>query len=111
MSAPEVKYVRSGDLHIACSVLGSGSPDLVFVPGAASHLESLWEEPSVARFFRRLASFSRLITFDKRGTGMSDRVDARGPGRRARVEDPAGSCGGVGHRLRGPRDARAPGRA
>jgi len=86
VSVPEVKYVRSGDLHIAYSVVGSGSTDLVYVPSAASHLESLWEEPSVARFFRRLASFSRLIMFDKRGTGMSDRVEGV-PTLEERMED------------------------
>jgi pimeloyl-ACP methyl ester carboxylesterase len=66
--------------------MGSGPPDLVFVPGFASHLESLWEEPSVARWHRRLASFSRLIMFDKRGTGMSDRVEGV-PTLEARMDD------------------------
>jgi pimeloyl-ACP methyl ester carboxylesterase len=62
-------------VHVAYQVVGEGPVDLVFIPSAVSHVESNWEEPSVARFFRRLASFSRLIVFDKRGTGMSDRVD------------------------------------
>ncbi|HZT64530.1 MAG TPA: alpha/beta fold hydrolase [Acidimicrobiales bacterium] len=71
---PLTRYARSGEVHVAYQVLGSGPADLVFVPGAASHLETLWEHPAVARWFRRLAWMSRLITFDKRGTGMSDRV-------------------------------------
>jgi pimeloyl-ACP methyl ester carboxylesterase len=73
---PETRYVRSGDVHIAYQVIGDGPIDLVFVPGFVSHLELIWEDPEQTRFFRRLASFCRLILFDKRGTGMSDRVAA-----------------------------------
>ena len=68
------RYARSGDVNIAYQVVGDGPIDLVVVLGWVSHLAYVWEEPSVARFFERLASFSRLIMFDKRGTGMSDRV-------------------------------------
>jgi pimeloyl-ACP methyl ester carboxylesterase len=68
------KYVRSGDVHIGYQVVGQGPPDLVYVPGWVSHVELAWEEPTLARFLGRLSSFSRLITFDKRGTGLSDRV-------------------------------------
>jgi len=72
---PETRYTKSGNVHIAYQVLGSGPTDLIVVPPALlAHIESVWEEPSVARFYRRLASFSRLMIFDKRGTGMSDRV-------------------------------------
>lgn len=71
---PDTRYARSGDVHIAYQVLGDGPLDIVFVPGFASHLEWQWEEPMQAAFFRRLASFSRLIRFDKRGAGLSDRV-------------------------------------
>ncbi len=71
---PETLYARSGDVNIAYQVVGEGPIDLVFVMGWVSHLEYFWREPSFARFLRRLASFSRLILFDKRGTGMSDRV-------------------------------------
>src|SRR3989442_5486081 len=71
---PETKYARSGDVHIAYQVVGNGPRDLVLVPGWISNIEVFWEEPSVARFLERLASFSRLILFDKRGTGLSDRV-------------------------------------
>lgn len=69
----ETKYAKSGDIHIAYQTVGEGSLDLVFVMGWISHLDHLWEGPS-ARFLARLASFSRLILFDKRGTGLSDRV-------------------------------------
>ena len=71
---PETRYAKSGDVHIAYQVLGEGPPDLVFVPGFVSHLEANWQLPALAQFFRRLASFSRLILFDKRGTGLSDRT-------------------------------------
>jgi pimeloyl-ACP methyl ester carboxylesterase len=71
---PETKYARSDGVHIAYQVFGHGPPDLVFVPGWASHLEYAWEEPLYARYLERLGSFSRVIAFDKRGTGLSDRV-------------------------------------
>jgi pimeloyl-ACP methyl ester carboxylesterase len=71
---PETRYAKSGDVHIAYQVVGDGPIDLVEVPGWLSHLEYSWEEPRFARFLLRLASFSRLIRFDKRGTGLSDRV-------------------------------------
>lgn len=71
---PETHYARSGDVNIAYQVLGSGPLDIVFVMGWVSHLEYFWKHPLFARFLRRLASFSRLIVFDKRGTGLSDRV-------------------------------------
>jgi len=70
---PETRYVKSGDVHIAYQVVGSGPLDLVFVPGFVSNIEANWTNAARAGFFRRLASFSRLILFDKRGTGMSDR--------------------------------------
>src|SRR3989475_8096460 len=71
---PIVRYARSGDLTIAYQVLGDGPFDLVWVPGLIGHLELEWEEPRTARFFRRLAAFSRFIRFDKRGSGLSERV-------------------------------------
>ena len=74
MERPETKYARSGDFYIAYQVIGEGDIDVVYVPGWVSHLDLYWEEPSAARFMRRLASFSRLIVFDKRGIGMSDPV-------------------------------------
>ena len=71
---PQTRYARSGKINIAYQVTGDGPLDLVYVPGWVSHVELAWEEPSYAAFLRRLASFSRLIMFDKRGTGLSDRV-------------------------------------
>jgi pimeloyl-ACP methyl ester carboxylesterase/DNA-binding winged helix-turn-helix (wHTH) protein len=71
---PQTMYARSGDVNIAYQVIGDAPLDLVFVMGWVSHLEYFWREPSFARFLLRLASFSRLILFDKRGTGLSDRV-------------------------------------
>jgi pimeloyl-ACP methyl ester carboxylesterase len=71
---PATRYARSGSVHIAYQVIGQGPMDLVLVPGWLSHLESVWEEPGLARLLERLATFSRLILFDKRGTGLSDRV-------------------------------------
>src|SRR5215470_2002665 len=71
---PETRFTRSGNVHIAYQVVGDGPLDLVYVPGWVSHVELAWEEPTLARFLERLASFSRLILFDKRGTGLSDRV-------------------------------------
>jgi pimeloyl-ACP methyl ester carboxylesterase len=73
-SVPETRYAKSGDLNIAYQVVGEGPFDLVYVPGWVSNIEAMWEEPSHARLLGRLAAFSRLILFDKRGTGMSDPV-------------------------------------
>jgi pimeloyl-ACP methyl ester carboxylesterase len=74
MIVPQTQYAKVGSVHIAYQVVGSGPPDLVMVPGFVSHIECNWEEPSFARALERLAGFSRLILFDKRGTGLSDRV-------------------------------------
>lgn len=71
---PETRYVKNGDVNIAYQVVGQGDVDIVFVMGWVSHLEYFWEEPHFAAFLNRLASFSRLILFDKRGTGLSDHV-------------------------------------
>ena len=72
---PETRFTRAGDVDIAYQVVGSASQlDLVFVPGWVSHLEVMWELPEFARFLDRLAAMGRLILFDKRGTGLSDRV-------------------------------------
>src|SRR3954452_1509528 len=69
----ETAYTKSGDVNIAYQVVGDGPLDLVLVPGFVSHLDLDWEEPGYSHFLMRLASFSRLIRFDKRGTGLSDR--------------------------------------
>ena len=68
------RYARSGDVNIAYQVVGDGPIDLVLTFGWVSHLAYVWEEPSIGRFLDRLASFTRLVLYDKRGTGMSDRV-------------------------------------
>jgi len=74
MDVPETRYAKSGDVRIAYQVLGSGPFDLVLVPGFVTNLELFWEMSPMARWLRRLAAFSRLILFDKRGTGLSDRA-------------------------------------
>ncbi|MDX1925416.1 MAG: alpha/beta fold hydrolase [Pirellulaceae bacterium] len=74
IQVPEVRYARSGDVNIAYQIVGKGEIDLVFVMGWVSHLDWFWKEPTFASFLMRLASFARLIIFDKRGTGLSDRV-------------------------------------
>src|ERR1700682_1125812 len=71
---PTTKYAKSADVHIAYQVVGEGAQNLVLVPGWVSHIEYAWEAPSFSHFLRRLASFSRLILLDRRGTGLSDRV-------------------------------------
>ena len=71
---PETQYARSGEVNIAYQVVGDAPLDLVFVMGWVSHMEYFWRETRFAKFLMRLASFSRLILFDKRGTGLSDRV-------------------------------------
>ncbi len=83
---PKTRYARSGGVNIAYQVIGAGPLDLVYVPGWLSNVEMMWENPMHARFLRRLASFSRLIVFDKRGTGLSDRV-AEFPTLEQRMDD------------------------
>ena len=83
---PTIRYAKSGDIHVAYQVFGDGAVDLVFVPGFISHLEHWWIEPHHARWLRRLGETARVILFDKRGTGLSDRVDHQ-PGMDARMDD------------------------
>jgi pimeloyl-ACP methyl ester carboxylesterase len=84
----QTRYARSGDLSIAYQVVGDGPFDLVYVPGWVSNIELMWEEPGLAGFLERLASFSRLILFDKRGTGLSDPVPTDGlPTLEERMDD------------------------
>jgi class 3 adenylate cyclase len=70
----DVRFARSGDVHVAYRVVGEGPVDLVYAQGAVTHLEIYWELPAFRRYCERLAEFTRLILFDKRGMGMSDRV-------------------------------------
>jgi pimeloyl-ACP methyl ester carboxylesterase len=88
LSEPETRYVKSGDAHIAYQVVGDAPVDLIVVRGYISHVEVAWESPALAAFYRRLASFCRLILFDKRGTGLSDRVpEDRLPTLEQRMDD------------------------
>src|SRR5260370_41189593 len=86
VEVPEVQYAKSGDVNIAYQVSGEGPFDLVFVPGYVTHLELHWAIPSFSPFLEQLSSFSRLIRFDKRGTGMSDRVSGA-PTLQTRMDD------------------------
>src|SRR5579884_1171691 len=86
ISPPATRYARSGDAHIAYQVVGEGPVDLVLVWGTMSHVEMMWEDPFSAYFLERLASFSRLILFDKRGCGLSDRVSGQ-PSLEQRMDD------------------------
>jgi pimeloyl-ACP methyl ester carboxylesterase len=83
---PKTSYARSGDVNIAYQVVGDGPRDLVLVPGWVTNVEIFWEEPTAVRFLERLASFCRLILFDKRGTGLSDRVSDM-PNLETRMDD------------------------
>jgi pimeloyl-ACP methyl ester carboxylesterase len=71
---PVTRYAQSGDINIAYQVFGAGPVNLVVTPGFVSNIDLMWDDPPVARYVRRLASFARVVTFDKRGTGLSDRV-------------------------------------
>ncbi len=85
---PETRYAKSGDLNIAYQVVGEGPLDLIYVSGWIPNVELAWEEPAHAHVLDRLASFSRLILFDKRGTGMSDPVPLDGlPTLEERMDD------------------------
>ena len=84
--AAVTRYAKSGDIHIAYQVFGDGPVDLVFVPGFVSHIENYWDEPHFARWLERLGNHARVIIFDKRGTGLSDRVSQL-PGLDQRMDD------------------------
>ena len=74
MQVPETRYAKSGDVHVAYQEFGAGSERILLAPGWVSHIEYAWEEPSFAGFLEQLGSFARVVWFDKRGTGLSDRV-------------------------------------
>ena len=86
MNSPPTQYAKSGDVSIAYQVVGDGPIDLVLVLGFTTHLELQWESPPMARFFERLSSFSRLMIFDKRGSGLSDPV-TEAPTLEQRIDD------------------------
>jgi pimeloyl-ACP methyl ester carboxylesterase len=71
---PDVHYAKSGDVHIAYQVFGGGPADLVIIPGFISNIEHYWDWPEAARWLHHLGSRTRVILFDKRGTGLSDRL-------------------------------------
>jgi pimeloyl-ACP methyl ester carboxylesterase len=89
MSVPETRYAKTVDgVHIAYQAFGAGPIDLLFVLGWVTHIERMWVEPRIARFLERLASFSRVMVFDKRGVGLSDRVpEDRLPSLEVRMDD------------------------
>lgn len=72
---PKTNYTKSGSFNIAYQVTGEGPIDIVYIPGWVSNIDMMWSEPRLAAFLTRLTFFSRLILFDKRGTGLSDRSD------------------------------------
>lgn len=71
---PNTRYAKSGDTYIAYQVIGQGPADILMVPGFVSHVEHCWQEPGLVAFFYRLSKFARIILFDRRGIGLSDRV-------------------------------------
>ncbi len=97
---PDTRYAKTRDgVHIAYQVVGGGPIDMVFVMGWTSNVEAMWEEPNLARFLTRLGSFTRLILFDKRGTGLSDRVpDEHLPSLEVRMDDARAVMDAVGSR-------------
>ncbi len=109
----DIKYARTGDVHIAYRVFGEGPRDLVLIPGTLSHVELYWDFPVNQYLLKRLTSFARVIVFDKRGQGLSDRVGResprrhgpRGPG----IVDGQGPRGRLRHPLRRPREPRPEG--
>jgi class 3 adenylate cyclase len=93
--APEIRYARSGDLHIAYWQYGEGPIDILWVPTWIWQSEHIWEEPFTAKMFKRLGSFARVITFDRRGSGMSDPV-ARAPTLEEQMDDVVAVMDAVG---------------
>jgi class 3 adenylate cyclase len=75
VKSPRTRYARNGEVSIAYQVVGEGPPDLIFVPSWVSQMEILWEQPRFAQMVERMASFARVILFDRRGSGLSDRVE------------------------------------
>ena len=83
---PQTRYASSGDVSIAYQVMGEGPIDLVMVPGTMSHVEAFHEPPGYTAFLRRLSGFARVVTFDKRGQGLSDRIEGA-PSLETRMDD------------------------
>jgi pimeloyl-ACP methyl ester carboxylesterase len=86
--APQTRFVRNGDIHLAYQVVGNGPIDLLFIDTWVHHVDLVWDIPDFARLLRRLNSFARLIQFDRRGTGLSDPVPVDAlPDLETQVED------------------------
>ena len=98
MDVPETRYTKTADgVHIAYQAFGDGPIDILFVLGWVTHIERMWDQPLVARFLERLASFARVMVFDKRGVGMSDRVpEDRLPSLEVRIDDARAVMDAVG---------------
>ena len=86
VATPATRYCKSGGVHVAYQEFGEGPVNLVFVPGFVSHIDNYWTHPNVVRWLDRLGSFARVVMFDKRGTGLSDRVGEL-PGMDERMDD------------------------
>jgi len=71
---PDIRYAKSGDVHIAYQVFGQGPENIVIIPGFISHVEHCWDAPDMARWLNHLGRRARVVMFDKRGTGLSDRL-------------------------------------
>jgi pimeloyl-ACP methyl ester carboxylesterase len=71
---PEIRYAKSGDVHIAYQTFGQGAKDIVIIPGFISHIEHVWDSPDQSRWLNHLGRLARVTLFDKRGTGLSDRL-------------------------------------
>ena len=95
MEPIRTRYAKNGDINVAYQVFGEGDVNLVFVPGFISHIENYWDEPRFAQWLRRLGSFSRVILFDKQGTGLSDRA-SKLPGMDERMDDVGAVMDAVG---------------
>src|ERR1700733_10107265 len=83
---PETRYALSGEVNIAYQAMGNGPVDIIMVPGVVSHIEFLHETPGYTAFLRRLSAFARVVTFDKRGQGLSDRISGA-PSLEERMDD------------------------
>jgi pimeloyl-ACP methyl ester carboxylesterase len=86
LALPETRYALSGDVSIAYQTMGAGPVDIIIVPGLVSHVEFMHEMPGYTAFLRRLSTFARVVTFDKRGQGLSDRLSGA-PSLEQRMDD------------------------
>ena len=92
---PVTRYAKSGEVHVAYQLFGEGPANIVYIPGFTCHVEHYWDEPGMARWLIRLGGFARVVMFDKRGTGLSDRVEAL-PSMEERMDDARAVMDAVG---------------